>query len=73
MIRYHYRDEWGSLGKIARPVANVILENDGLQVGTSMYVDSGADLTMIPFQVIFNERKGWVDFKKHRTRKNRRL
>jgi len=133
MIRYRYRRERGSLGKIARPVANVILENDGLQVETSMYIDSGADVTMIPlrfgralglkqtasdiirelrgisgsgipyllkeivlilngekltariawtlveevplllgrvdvfnqFQIIFDERKGWVDFKKH--------
>jgi predicted aspartyl protease len=114
-------------------VANLILENDGLQVETSMYIDSGADVTMIPlrfgralglkqtssdtilelrgisgsgipyllkeivitlngeklrariawafveevplllgrmdvfnhFQIIFDERKGWVDFKKH--------
>jgi hypothetical protein len=50
MIRYHYREESGSLGKIARPVANVILENNGFGVGTSMYIDSGADLTMIPLR-----------------------
>jgi hypothetical protein len=50
MIRYHYRRERGSLGKIARPVANVILENNGSQVETSMYIDSGADLTMIPLR-----------------------
>jgi len=40
MIRYKYEEEWGSIGKIMRPVANVILENEGLQVGTSMYIDS---------------------------------
>jgi hypothetical protein len=50
MIRYRYRRERGSLGKIARPVADVILENNGLQVETSMYIDSGADLTMIPLR-----------------------
>lgn len=137
MIRFRYRKERGSLGKIARPVANVILENDGLQVETSMYIDSGADVTMIPlrfgkalglkqtssdtirelrgisgsgipyilkeiililngeklaarvawafveevplllgrldifnqFQIIFDERKGWIDFKKHSLRR----
>lgn len=50
MIRYRYRKEQGSLGKIARPVANVILENNDLRVETSMYIDSGADLTMIPLR-----------------------
>jgi hypothetical protein len=50
MIRYNYRDEKGSIGKIARPVAGVILEKDGLQVGASMYINSGADLTMVPLR-----------------------
>lgn len=139
MIRYRYRLEQGSLGKIARPVANVILENDDFQVETSMYIDSGADLTMIPlrfgraiglrqfssdiirelrgitgsgipyllkevtlilngealkvriawalveevplllgrvdvfnqFRIAFDERKGWVDFKKHGSKRRK--
>jgi hypothetical protein len=50
MIRYRYRQEQGSLDKIARPVADVILENNDLQVETSMYIDSGADVTMIPLR-----------------------
>jgi len=133
MIRYRYRQERGVLGKIPRPVADVILENDDLQVEASLYIDSGADITMLPlrfgralglkqtasdiirevrgisgsgipyllkeivlilngekltvriawalleevplllgrldifnrFQILFDERKGWVDFKKH--------
>lgn len=139
MIRYRYRRERGTLGKIARPVANVILENGGLQVETSMYIDSGADVTMIPlrfgralglkqtssdmilelrgisgsgipyllkrivlilngeklkariawalvedvplllgrvdvfkqFQIVFDERKGWIDFKKHNLKRDK--
>lgn len=50
MIRYRYRREQGAPGKIARPVANVILDNNDLRVETSMYIDSGADLTMIPLR-----------------------
>ncbi len=50
MIRYRYRKETGSLGTIARPVANVIFVNGDLKVEAPMYIDSGADLTMIPLR-----------------------
>ena len=50
MIRYRYREERGSLGRVSRPLADVILVNDGLQVETSLYVDSGADISMIPLR-----------------------
>ncbi len=50
MIRYNFREEKSSLGKVFRPVAEVILENDGLEVGIPMYIDSRADVSMIPFR-----------------------
>lgn len=36
MIRYRYRQETGSLGKVLRPVANVILENGIIKVEVSL-------------------------------------
>lgn len=50
MIRHRFRKELGSLGKVLRPVAEVILENRKLKVEIPMYVDSGADLSVIPFR-----------------------
>lgn len=50
MIRYRYRKETGSLGPISRPVASVILQNGSMNVQVQFYIDSGADLTMIPFR-----------------------
>ena len=50
MIRYRYRQETGSIGKVLRPVADVILENGIIKVEVSMYIDSGADISMIPLR-----------------------
>jgi len=50
MIRYKFREEKSSLGMLLRPVAEVILEKEGFAVGMPMYVDSGADVSMIPFR-----------------------
>lgn len=50
MTRYEFREEKSSLGKILRPVAEVILEKQGFQVGIPMYIDSGADISMIPLR-----------------------
>jgi hypothetical protein len=50
MIHYKFREEKSSLGKILRPVADVILEKDGLRIETPMYIDSGADISMIPLR-----------------------
>jgi hypothetical protein len=33
MIRHRFREEKGSLGKVLRPIAEVILEKDGFRVG----------------------------------------
>jgi len=38
------------LGMVLRPVAEVILERDGFAVEMPMYIDSGADISMIPFR-----------------------
>jgi len=50
MIRHRFREEKSSLGILLRPVAEVILEKDGFAVSMPMYVDSGADVSMIPFR-----------------------
>jgi len=50
MIRQRFREERSSLGLVLRPVAEVILEKDGFAVEIPMYVDSGADVSMIPFR-----------------------
>jgi hypothetical protein len=48
-IEFPYRKEKSStFGVIFRPVANVILEHEFAQW---FYVDSGADITLIPFSV----------------------
>ena len=50
MIRQRFREERSSLGIVLRPVAEVILERDSFAVEIPMYVDSGADVSMIPFR-----------------------
>ena len=50
MIRQRFREERSSLGIVLRPLAEVILENDGFAVEIPMYIDSGADISMIPFR-----------------------
>ena len=51
MIRQRFREERSSLGKILRPVAEVVLEKEGFCVEMPMYIDSGADVSMIPFRL----------------------
>ena len=50
MVSFSYRREFSPvLGEILRPVANVELKADrGHWFPASMYIDSGADLTLIP-------------------------
>jgi hypothetical protein len=50
MIRQRFREERSGLGLVLRPIAEVILEKDGFAVEIPMYVDSGADVSMIPFR-----------------------
>jgi len=50
MIRYKFREEEGSMGVILRPVADVVLERGEFRVEIPMYIDSGADISMIPYR-----------------------
>jgi hypothetical protein len=50
MIRHGFREEKSSLGDVLRPVAEVILKRSGFSVGMPMYIDSGADISMIPLR-----------------------
>ncbi len=52
MIKFHYRKESSIIsGMILRPVADIILEYKNRRVEAVMYIDSGADITMIPLEV----------------------
>ena len=49
MIRFHYRKETSAvLGTVLRPVTDVVLESGSLKVEAALYIDSGADITMVP-------------------------
>jgi hypothetical protein len=50
MIRHEFREEESSLGKVLRPVADVVLEKDEFRVEVPMYIDSGADVSVILFR-----------------------
>ncbi len=50
MIRYKFREEEGSMGVILRPVADVVLERGEFRVEIPMYIDPGADISMIPYR-----------------------
>ncbi len=50
MTRHEFREEKSSLGKVLRPVAEVVLKRGGFSVGMPMYIDSGADISMIPLR-----------------------
>ncbi len=50
MIVFKYRKQKSSsFGDILRPIADVILESNGNQIEVPMYIDSGADITLLPF------------------------
>lgn len=53
MIEFEYREEESRLfGKILRPVADVhFVDTDGNKLVSYMYIDSGADITLIPRQL----------------------
>lgn len=49
MIKFRYRKEASIItGEVLRPVADVIIESRASKVEAAMYIDSGADLTIIP-------------------------
>ncbi len=52
MIAFKYRKEKNSSGSIVfRPVADLILKTDFNSIEASMYIDSGADISLIPLSV----------------------
>ena len=51
MIRFGYQRYPSPLGEILRPMAVLFLEANGQKVEVSMCIDSGADITMIPFRL----------------------
>ena len=53
MIEYKYRVESGKIREIIkRPVADIeILGNDGLWYYVTAYIDSGADISLIPYSL----------------------
>lgn len=50
MIKFKYQRYPSLLGEILRPMADIILETNRQKIEISMCVDSGADITMIPFR-----------------------
>ena len=49
MIKFRYREEPSMMtGTVLRPVADVILKVNTTTVEAAMYIDSGADITLIP-------------------------
>ena len=52
MIKFRYRKESSIItGTVLRPVADVILESGDFKVEAALYVDSGADVTMISLEL----------------------
>ena len=51
MITFKYQKEKSDLGVIYRPVANVLLEIEDFKLEIPMYIDSGADITIIPLKL----------------------
>ena len=50
MTRFRYRPERSHLGTIYRPVATVIVEHKMIVIELPLYIDSGADISMIPYR-----------------------
>ena len=51
MITFKYQKEKSDLGVIYRPVANVLLEIEDFKLEIPMYIDLGADVTIIPLKL----------------------
>ena len=50
MIRGKFKKERSKFGVIYRPLTKVILQKGKFSVEVSMLIDSGADISMIPFR-----------------------
>lgn len=51
MVRYRFQKEKSVLGIVSRPVADVKLKADGNLIELPMYIDSGADVSMVPLRL----------------------
>ena len=52
MIKFHYRKEPSAIsGTVLRPVADAILQSIHFKIEAALYIDSGADITMIPLEL----------------------
>lgn len=52
MIRFKYQKEWGAIGEIYRPVADIEFKAKGREwIECHPYIDSGADVTLIPLSL----------------------
>ncbi|MDI6731762.1 MAG: hypothetical protein QME05_04195 [Candidatus Margulisbacteria bacterium] len=52
MIIFKYKKEKGREGQyISRPIAEVVLQNETFKVDVGMYIDSGADISMVTLSV----------------------
>lgn len=52
MTTFRYRREpSGAFGSILRPVASCFLSTKAATLEVAMYIDSGADMTLIPFRL----------------------
>jgi hypothetical protein len=50
VTRFRYRPERSQLGTIYRPIATVILEHKKILIELPLYIDSVADISMIPYR-----------------------
>ncbi len=51
-VEFDFREEKsGIFGSIYRPIAKIVLINKKIQIPEIFYVDSGADVTLIPYSV----------------------
>jgi hypothetical protein len=50
VTRFRYRPERSHLGTIYRPVATVIVVHKEIVIELPLYIDSGADISMIPYR-----------------------
>lgn len=57
-IEFRYRSERSRTKTVLRPVAKIVLENQGIKIHLSPYIDSGADLSLLPLSI--GEALGFV-------------
>lgn len=51
MIIFKYKEELSTKGKIKRPVADIFIKSKNIWIEFNPYIDSGADVTLIPLSL----------------------